>query len=469
MRIADEQHMVESFDNAAEVVGAEKFYLKVGEMLHKKGLANVGLFPDGQVVHSEDEHIEAQRVFEERIQTKEYHESHVFNPSLGELGSMLGQVSEFNKIRSSFMTQRLSEGASMKQAREEAREIDENVVKDIQETKQKVIENRKQTQERIEEIIPEQKVSEDRLENLYEAIYSEQTTPQKLVEFIGEMRSSEAKEQQLIAEQKARIAESQTLGAKTKGFIDNYAEREIAQTQREIDAAVNVTPFARSIIDAEAQYEAGAMSGKEASVYALREIASDALVMAVTLGIIKGGTSAVRAGGKAIWKAVTKTPVSASYAEKFGIKIQRTLDSEAIGLDLNAPNKFEIGEKIENSVATLFESQGFEQTSKTFPGIDLFNRTTGHGTSVKYMDITMQSRINNPSTIRYTLNRYNRKLDKFDGGRVNDWLVSQEEIGSKDTILVLREGSTQEQWNELARSITEWNSKGIPTHVWTIK
>lgn len=43
------------------LIGTEKFYLKVGELLYKKG-ADVGLRPDGLVVKSDAERIKAERI-----------------------------------------------------------------------------------------------------------------------------------------------------------------------------------------------------------------------------------------------------------------------------------------------------------------------------------------------------------------------------------------------------------------------
>jgi hypothetical protein len=139
-----------------------------------------------------------------------------------------------------------------------------------------------------------------------------------------------------------------------------------------------------------------------------------------------------------------------------------------MGIDLNVPNKFEIGKQVETHVIETY-MPGFRQTPDNYPAIDAWNWATKHGTSVKYMDVTMPSYVNKPATVRYTLNRYNRKLDKYVGKPWDGLEIKPGTVASKDTVFIIREGATQEQWHELARSINEWKLEGIETHVWTIE
>ena len=59
LRIADEDEITEKVNTLAELVGEEKFYLKVGGLLYQRG-ADVGLKPDGLVTKSESEKIKAE-------------------------------------------------------------------------------------------------------------------------------------------------------------------------------------------------------------------------------------------------------------------------------------------------------------------------------------------------------------------------------------------------------------------------
>ena len=66
LRIADEEEITEKVNTLAELVGEEKFYLKVGGVLYQRG-ADVGLKPDGLVTKSESEKIEAERILNANI------------------------------------------------------------------------------------------------------------------------------------------------------------------------------------------------------------------------------------------------------------------------------------------------------------------------------------------------------------------------------------------------------------------
>jgi hypothetical protein len=418
-----------------------------------------GLTPDAYITSSEKEHIEAGRRLNEAVHTEHKEDHTVFNPCLAELLTLDSQVSEFKRVQSHFMTQRLYEGESMDVVREEVKEIDEKTIAEIQETKRKVIENRKKTEEKINKILPQQQVSEDRLENLYEAIYSDQTQPEKLVEFIGEMRSAEAKEQRLIAEQKAKIAASKTLGARAKKFLEKHAERELAQTEREIEAAVNVTPFARSIMDAEAQYEAGAMSGSEAAMKGLQNVAVDAVTMAATLGIIKCGSSIVKAGGKALWKAVTKTPASTQQLEKLGLNISK----ENFKIDWKNPDVMNRGMQYENLVVNELETQGFLRLAPNTNTFDAFNLKTGHAVSIKSLDTQTSARLKNLKQIEYLMNSYVRKVKNFSGIKesAKQFKITPESVEISEIRIGVPKDTTLEQWLTMQKSATKAEQQGV--------
>ena len=84
MRIAKDEEITKKVNTLAELIGTEKFYLKVGGLLYKKG-AEVGLKPDGMVSNSDKERIEAERILSVNIPSEHSRKRKVFNPSLGEL------------------------------------------------------------------------------------------------------------------------------------------------------------------------------------------------------------------------------------------------------------------------------------------------------------------------------------------------------------------------------------------------
>ena len=122
MRFANEREMTRKIDELAELVGTERFYLTVGNLLRKKS-ALVGLAPDGVVTHSENERIEAGRVLEEKVAEAHSHKRRVFNPSIGELFEMMDQIDEFNQLRNKIQFEELL----AKKSREERKQTDREV------------------------------------------------------------------------------------------------------------------------------------------------------------------------------------------------------------------------------------------------------------------------------------------------------------------------------------------------------
>lgn len=125
-RVAEEAEITKKVDALAELVGTEKFYLKVGGVLYKKG-AEVGLRPDGLVSNSDAERIEAERILSTNIPSEHSRKRKVFNPSLGELIACIWQVDEFRNIRAQFITKvrekaLIDYASDIKTAKDEGRE-----------------------------------------------------------------------------------------------------------------------------------------------------------------------------------------------------------------------------------------------------------------------------------------------------------------------------------------------------------
>jgi hypothetical protein len=139
VRIADEEEVQYKINKAASLIGNEKFYLKVGELLYNKG----GMISDGVV---------AGKRIDEPIEEKSEHHRSVINPCVGELVACMSQVDEFNEIRTIYMTKRVSEGASMQQAGEESKEITEEVIERVSSLKQKMINAQKKVALKAKEI-----------------------------------------------------------------------------------------------------------------------------------------------------------------------------------------------------------------------------------------------------------------------------------------------------------------------------
>lgn len=154
MRFASEEQLLRKVSALAELVGTEKFYLKVGGLLHKVG-ATVGLKPDGVVVRSEAEKIEAGRVLEEKIQECERHKKHVFNPAVGEFFAMMSQIDEFNQVRAQLRAEQVNRKVSAAEQEQTDREVKQFLEKnEVKEKYAKI----KETKARLDRVI--QKIAE---------------------------------------------------------------------------------------------------------------------------------------------------------------------------------------------------------------------------------------------------------------------------------------------------------------------
>jgi hypothetical protein len=111
IRVADDSMITRKLDEVACLVGTERFYLKVGEMLYRRG-AEVGLRPDGLITKSENEQLEEGKIIDEQIQEVNERSRHVFNPAIGEFVAMMGQIDEFKRIRTRIKEAAISENLS---------------------------------------------------------------------------------------------------------------------------------------------------------------------------------------------------------------------------------------------------------------------------------------------------------------------------------------------------------------------
>ena len=126
-------------NQVSQLVGVEKFYLKVGELLYNKG----GMISDGVV---------AGKRIDERVSEHAERHRRVINPSVGELVAMLGQVDELQEVQQRYMTKRIIEGAPAEIAKKEAEGITKEVVKKVAAIKQKIITAQKKVAEKAKEI-----------------------------------------------------------------------------------------------------------------------------------------------------------------------------------------------------------------------------------------------------------------------------------------------------------------------------
>ena len=212
LRVAEEEEITKKVNALAGIVGTEKFYLKVGGLLYKKG-ADVGLKPDGLVTNSKAEQIEAERILSETVPSEHHHKRKVINPSLGELVAAMGQIDEFRNVRVQFMTQRLVEGATMKQAEEESREITEENVQRAKELRAERAKRKAKILENIESKLPKSSNPEIRARLIQAYLNAHRA------EIIAES------ERYTLGEIRAEVELNGSVkGEKAKSFLARYAE-----------------------------------------------------------------------------------------------------------------------------------------------------------------------------------------------------------------------------------------------------
>jgi len=137
------------------MVGFEKFYLKVGKVLHKKS-AQVGLVKDGVVNASSSsreaerrgdpmptsETIEAERIIDEQLHETHEHNNTVFNPCVAEFLGMMSEVAEMQEVHNHFeqlkrqisrqaYEQALDDGKTVGEAKREAAAKEQEFVDDV--------------------------------------------------------------------------------------------------------------------------------------------------------------------------------------------------------------------------------------------------------------------------------------------------------------------------------------------------
>lgn len=115
LSISDEKRLSKKVNKIAQLVGEEKFYLKVGNILYNKG-ALIGLTPDGVAFknRSMNEQIEANKIVNETISQYNSYSKKVINPSLNEFFSMMSQINEYQKLNKSIEVYKMVNDLSKK-------------------------------------------------------------------------------------------------------------------------------------------------------------------------------------------------------------------------------------------------------------------------------------------------------------------------------------------------------------------
>ena len=220
LRIADEEEIIEKVNTLAELVGEEKFYLKVGGLLYQRG-ADVGLKPDGLVTKSESEKIEAERILNANIPEKHSHKRKVINPTVGELVACMGQIDEFKQIRAQIATEMLKKSKTSEETEKVIDSVKKEDVDKIASLKKRMLESQQKIVQKAKEVANKTsdiKIPEDmEIEQLQKEIVR--------CTYVEELKSEVAKS---LVEQEAIKKEyetfSRTLDPEVKSYFDEIIE-----------------------------------------------------------------------------------------------------------------------------------------------------------------------------------------------------------------------------------------------------
>jgi hypothetical protein len=418
VRFADEDEIHDKINTVAGTVGVENFYLNVGGTLFSAGAQIGKLQPDGVVVDSgENVEIKAGKYVREEVKETHKHKRSTINPCLGEAVAMLGQIDEFKEVRA-----------------------------------------------KIDRIVPPKQVTDDALENLYAAIYDEKTQPQRLIEFIDTIKQADAQERKIIAEQKAKIAANKTYSPKIARFLETYAEVKLAELEFEKEVGKNSIPFFASILDAAAKYKNDAISGKQAAIEGLKNVAGDVAMMAATFGLIKGGTAAVRAGVKMVARGFKSTGIPTAQIKKLGLNV---IGGGKGRINWNAEFKPRgLGYEDQVYKAEFSELTRTPINAETF---DAFNFGTGHGVSIKSIKTTSPGYLADPRRVRYVIDSYIDDIVKFKGitrgqsltSKVKPFDVTPTMVKSRELYIGIERETTLEQFLEIQKSAVQAKSNDI--------
>jgi hypothetical protein len=108
VRIANQTEATQHVDHIAALVGTERFYLKVGEILSNQA-AEIEPRKESVVTKSDDERMEPERTLNQPVGEVRHHSERVINPAIGETVAMMGQIDEVKRIRARVKQAAISE------------------------------------------------------------------------------------------------------------------------------------------------------------------------------------------------------------------------------------------------------------------------------------------------------------------------------------------------------------------------
>ncbi|MEQ1976895.1 hypothetical protein [Xenorhabdus sp. SGI240] len=100
---------------------------------------------------------------------------------------------------------------------------------------------------------------------------------------------------------------------------------------------------------------------------------------------------------------------------------------------------------------------------------DYFNKSTGQAISVKTLNTTTKSRIENPKQISNQLNGYINDMDRFKTTTKGEFILTNDMIKQKTMYLAVPEKTTPTQWAEINKSVSYAMDRNIHIKVTVVK
>ncbi|WFQ80874.1 DUF637 domain-containing protein [Xenorhabdus sp. SF857] len=186
------------------------------------------------------------------------------------------------------------------------------------------------------------------------------------------------------------------------------------------------------------------------------------------LTLVKGSATATTSTFKAVggkFKGLKNTEGLVSIKDV--VRIEK--DGSKTGMSWTEGN-YRQGYPFEDFVGKELKLPESARLPYGFETFDYFNQSTGQAISVKTLNTTTKSRMENPKQISNQLNGYINKIEKFDDIARKDGIeLTPDMIKQKTMYLAVPEKTTPAQWVEINKSISYAADKNIDVKITVVR
>lgn len=215
-------------------------------------------------------------------------------------------------------------------------------------------------------------------------------------------------------------------------------------------------PFLPGIFDAMAKYDAGKMSGKEATLEALQSVAGDAAFMVATWGIYKGSSAL----GRKIFSQIVRKGLAPSKIRDLGLNVVE----EKFKLNWKNPDVFARGMEYEDLVVPELEKAGISRLAPNTNTFDAFNKISGHAVSIKSLNTQTPAKLLDPKQLEYAMDSYVRKVKGvkiIPETKAQRFEIKRSDVLSSEIRIGVPKATNMDQWLSLQKSAMKAEKQGI--------